>query len=128
MGKKQYEYIAVDFDGTLCEHKFPEIGEAIPAVIDFVKAHQERGSKIILHTCRENERREGRQYLTEALEWCERQGLHFDAINCNPFVPFGERKIYADIYIDDRAVNVNAILDGVRVLGGGIIPAPPTPL
>jgi hypothetical protein len=43
------------------------------------------------------------------VEWCKEHGIPIDAVNENPFVPFGKRKLYADIYIDDRAVNVNSI-------------------
>jgi hypothetical protein len=102
---KKYNYIAVDFDGTLCEHRFPEIGEPIYKTMRFICYHAERGAKIILHTCRENAP-DGRQYLTEAVEWCKDHAVPIHAVNENPWVPFGRRKIYADIYIDDRALNV----------------------
>ena len=102
---KYYEYIAVDFDGTLNDHAFPEIGPPKPLVIKYIQQHAQRGTKIILHTCREDDEPGGRQYLTEAVEWCKKHGIPIDAVNENPYVPFGKRKIYADIYIDDRAVN-----------------------
>lgn len=106
---KQFEFIAVDFDGTLNKHEFPEIGQPNKRTIDFIKFHAAQGTKIILHTCRENDEPGGRQYLTEAVEWCKEHSIPIDAVNENPFVPFGKRKLYADIYIDDRAVNVNSI-------------------
>ena len=106
MSEKQYEFIAVDFDGTLCVHQFPEIGEPKHIVIEYIKRQAAAGTKIILHTCRENDEDGGRKYLDEALQWCNAHGIPIAAINENPFVPFGKRKIYADIYIDDRAVNV----------------------
>lgn len=106
---KQYEYIAVDFDGTLCVHRFPEIGEPNPGVIEYIKKQAAAGTKIILHTCRENDEADGRRYLDEAVEWCKAHKIPIAAVNENPFVTFGGRKIYADIYIDDRAVNVNEI-------------------
>jgi hypothetical protein len=105
---KQYEFIACDFDGSLCEHRFPEIGEPKGNVIGFIRNHAQQGTKIILHTCRENAPN-GRQYLTEAVEWCKDHAIPIHAVNENPWVPFGGRKIYADIYIDDRAVNVKDI-------------------
>lgn len=49
-----YGYVAVDFDGTLCTNVFPEIGEPKEKTIQFVKSLAASGSKIILHTCREN--------------------------------------------------------------------------
>ena len=94
--------IAVDFDGTLCENKWPEIGPANRDLIYYLTDAQKRGAKLILWTCRVGER------LDKAIEWCILNGLVFDTINENlPEVieRFGEdtRKIYADEYIDDRA-------------------------
>ncbi len=92
---------AVDFDGTLCVDRYPEIGAPRPGVIDFIKSERARGSKLILWTCRIGAR------LEEAVEWCRGQGLEFDAINDNLPENVAQysnnpRKIYADRYIDDR--------------------------
>lgn len=94
--------IAVDFDGTLCENKWPEIGEPNLEVIEYVKRKKSQGAKIILWTCRTY------RQLEEAVKWCEEQGMVFDAVNENlieTIIKFGEdtRKIVADEYIDDRA-------------------------
>ena len=100
---------AVDFDGTLCEYKWPEIGNANTELIDYLKIIQSHGARLILWTCRKDEK------LEEAVEWCKQHGLVFDAINENlPEIieEFGSdtRKIYANKYIDDRAVNPVDIL------------------
>jgi len=101
---KKYEFIAVDFDGTLCEHRFPEIGEPKPDVIEYIREQAKQGTKIILHTCRDN------HYLAEAVAWCIENSVPIHAVNDNPWVGFGKSgKLYADIYIDDRAVNVKDI-------------------
>lgn len=93
--------IAVDFDGTLCSNKYPEIGTANEEIINYLKEQQVNGAKIILWTCRAGLR------LGEAIDWCNEKGLYFDAVNKNlPSVieRFGSdtRKIYADEYIDDH--------------------------
>lgn len=93
--------IAVDFDGTLCENKYPEIGEPMWPVIFAAKAAQERGTKLILWTCRTGKE------LEEAVEAAEDWGLTFDAVNENlpeRIEMFGNdpRKIGADEYWDDR--------------------------
>jgi hypothetical protein len=93
--------IAVDFDGTLCEDKWPDIGEPNFELIAYLLGEQLKGTQIILWTSRGEER------LEKALEWCEDRGLIFDAVNENlPEVieAFGgdTRKIYADEYIDDK--------------------------
>ena len=49
----KYEFVAVDFDGTLCADAFPEVGAPNRAVIDYVKRLAADGSKIILYTSRE---------------------------------------------------------------------------
>jgi hydroxymethylpyrimidine pyrophosphatase-like HAD family hydrolase len=92
--------IAVDFDGTIVEHKFPEIGEEIPFAIETLKLFQKKGHKLILWTYRSGKE------LDEAVEFCEKRGLYFHAVNNNfdgeEFDNTYSRKIYADIYIDDR--------------------------
>ena len=95
--------IAVDFDGTLCENKYPQIGDPKNNTIAYLKDKQRNGAKVVLWTCRINE------LLDAAVRWCRNQGLIFDAVNQN--VPeiieeFGgdTRKIFANEYIDDRNV------------------------
>lgn len=95
--------IAVDFDGTLCVNKWPEIGRPNARLIQNLILSKDEGHKIILWTCRTGE------LLDKAIKWCENKGLVFDAINEN--VPeaierFGGdcRKVYADIYLDDKSV------------------------
>lgn len=109
MLKNTYQTIAVDFDGTLCENAFPEIGQPKPLMIAFVKQEAAEGKKIILHTCRENGTR---PLLDEAVSFCREHEIPLYAINENPDNPYPEiygtgagRKIYADIYIDDKAIN-----------------------
>ena len=95
--------IAVDFDGTLVEDKFPEIGKVKSNVWGEVIKAQENGAKIILWTSRDNER------LKAAVEFCTERGLHFDAINdnldeCKILFDNDTRKVYANEYWDDKAV------------------------
>ena len=98
-----FKIIAVDFDGTLCENKYPEIGEPNKEMITYLKDRQSNGDKLILWTCRIDE------MLDNAVRWCRNKGLIFDAVNENfPSViaEFGTdtRKIFANEYIDDRNV------------------------
>lgn len=97
--------LAVDFDGTLCESKYPGIGYPRRDVIADVLLCSNMGIKVVLWTCREGER------LQEALDWCENQGLVFDAVNDNiperkAYYNNDPRKIGYDELWDDRAVNV----------------------
>ena len=99
--------IAVDFDGTLAITEYPKIIEPIEPVISYIKQRKAEGNIIILNTCRHDIE------LAEAVEWCKSQGVIFDYVNKN--VPeliekFGDcRKIFADEYIDDKAVNVSEV-------------------
>lgn len=96
--------IAVDFDGTLCENKWPEIGEAnLKLIWNLTEQKEKYGAKIILWTCRTGEK------LEEAIRFCEERGLRFDAVNENlpeviEWMGGDTRKIYANEYLDDRAV------------------------
>lgn len=96
---------AIDFDGTLAETRFPEIIGPKEKMVEFVKAIQAAGHKTILWTSRAGED------LDNAVEWCREQGIIFDTVNEN--IPehtakWGNdtRKVYADYYIDDKAITV----------------------
>ena len=47
-----YQIIAVDFDGTLCYSNWPELGEPNKPLIEYLRAQQKSGNKLILWTCR----------------------------------------------------------------------------
>ena len=103
--------IAVDFDGTIVEHRYPKIGEERPFAIETLKMLQQQPHEIILWSVREG------QLLDEAVEWCRQRGLNFYAVNkdypeetCDPNLNTNfSRKLKADIFIDDR--NIGGILD-----------------
>jgi len=94
--------IAVDFDGTLCEDCFPECGYPNLNLINYLIKKQNEGARIILWTCRNG------KDLDVAVSFCKKHKLLFDAVNENlPEIieRYGSdsRKIFADIYIDDKA-------------------------
>ena len=102
--------IAVDFDGTIVQHRYPLIGRERPFAIDTLRKLQREGHILILWTIRRGQR------LDEAVEYCLSRGLQFNAVNCN----YGDMdedsrpgKIYADIYIDDR--NLGGIPDWTSI-------------
>jgi hypothetical protein len=106
---------AFDFDGTLCREAYPEIGTPNRAMIRFVKKVQRQGHKTILWTCRCG------LALDEAIEWCQQQGLTFDAVNENlpeTLLKYGSdpRKITADYYVDDRALGIRRLLLALAAL------------
>lgn len=94
--------IAVDFDGTIVEHKYPAIGKEMLFAFATLKALQQKGHKLILWTFRAG------IPLAEAVDFCKKNGIEFYAVNKNyPEEVLDEnisRKINADIFIDDRNV------------------------
>lgn len=97
--------IAVDFDGTIVEHRYPEIGEEIPFATDTLKMLIQDRHNLILWTVREG------KLLDEAVEWCRKRGVEFYAINreypeeTTTSNPHYSRKLSAiDMWIDDRNV------------------------
>ena len=95
--------IAVDFDGTIVEHRYPEIGKEILFAFDTLKELQKQKHQLILWTYRSGKE------LDEAVEYCRQNGIEFYAVNNSyPEEEFDEdyssRKIEADIFIDDRNI------------------------
>ncbi len=96
---------AIDFDNTLAKTRFPKILAPNEKMVSLDKVLQASGHKIILWTSRAGED------LEAAVQWCREQGLVFDAVNealPEQLTRWGNdtRKIYADVYIDDKALSV----------------------
>lgn len=96
-------YIAVDFDGTVVSHEFPNVGHDIGAV-PVLKELVEKGHKLILCTMRGT--KGDRNVLEEAVDWFKSNGITLYGINNNSsqFRWTNSRKIFADLYIDDQAL------------------------
>jgi len=94
--------IAVDFDGTIVENRYPKIGKPILFAIETLKKLQDDGHHLILWTYRT-----GRE-LEEAVEFCKLRGISFYAVNKSyPEEIYDlslSRKIQADYFIDDRNI------------------------
>jgi len=102
--------IAVDFDGTIVEHKYPAIGRERPFATATLRQLMKDGHRLILWTVREGD------LLDEAVEWCEERGVRFHAVNS--FLdedaddsidtmdknPNFSRKLKVGCFIDDRNV------------------------
>lgn len=98
--------IAVDFDGTIVENAFPNIGKPRLFAFETLLKLQEEGHRLILWTYRHAD------HLNEAVEFCRKNGIEFYAINKSfpeeQFDYSASRKILADLYIDDR--NIGGVL------------------
>lgn len=93
------DILAIDFDGTIVEDKYPEIGQMRPKAAKVI-GRLKKDYFLILNTCRTGEK------LNEALSFLDRHGIQFDLVNKNHpalIEKYGDtRKIFADYYIDDR--------------------------
>ena len=96
--------IAVDFDGTIVEHRYPEIGNELPFATETLRMLIKDHHRLILWSVREGD------LLQEAIDWCHERGVDFWAVNKD--YPEEEenknnhfsRKIKADYFIDDRNI------------------------
>ena len=122
--KEEAMTIAIDFDGTIVEHAYPEIGRPIPFAIETLLQLQEDGHRLILWTVRSGD------LLQEAVNYCAERGLRFFAENENYRGEMEElsagdypRKLKADLFIDDRNLgglpDWGVIYNAVKVTAAG---------
>lgn len=92
--------VAVDFDGTIVEHDYPEIGKAAPGAIETLKRLQDAGHRLILFTMR------SANTLANAVAYLAENGIQLFAVNENPEQKSWSQspKVYANAYIDDAAI------------------------
>lgn len=93
--------IAVDFDGTIVDDKYPGIGKPKLFAFETLKKLQEDGYRLVLWTYRYGEK------LHDAVAFCRENGIEFYAVNSSfegeEFdLETQSRKIHADLFIDDR--------------------------
>lgn len=98
--------IATDFDGTIVEDKYPEIGAIDTETLEALLEAKRFGTKLILWTCRNGKK------LTDAVDFCKAHGLEFDAVNENveeiKAVYGGDtRKVFANEYWDDHSRGIH---------------------
>lgn len=92
--------IAIDFDGTIVEDAFPEIGEPKLFVFETLKQLIEKRHQLILWTTRTG------KHLQEAVNFCKENGVEFYAINNSypdeKFKDMESRKIMCDMFISHK--------------------------
>ncbi len=103
-------YICIDFDGTVVDHTFPDIGEAVPGALEAMKEFHALGANLILWTMRSDGQSHG-PVLTEAVDYLKDNGIELFGINTNPTQGAWTRspKAYGHLYIDDAAAGVPMI-------------------
>lgn len=93
--------LCIDFDGTVCEHVFPEVGNLLPGAKEYINKLYDEGFYIIIWTCRYGEP------LLKAEAFLRKSGINFHQINKHHpdvITQYGNdcRKVLGDIYIDDK--------------------------
>lgn len=114
-GMKPINSVVIDFDGTICEFAFPDVGPPMPGVKEALEEIKAMGLRIIIHSARTSS------------EWGRDQAPHvrkiedFMAAHELPYDEIWEGdKPIAIAYIDDRAIeyrgNWNKAVERVKEL------------
>lgn len=94
--------IAIDFDGTIVEDDYPDIGKPMLFAFETMRELQKRNHQLILWTYRSGAE------LDAAVEFCSKNGVEFYAVNQSypeeVYDAGSSRKIHAHIFIDDRNI------------------------
>ena len=94
---QRFRFHAFDFDGTIVENKFPEIGEIIFGRVERMnQLWEDLSNIIIIWSCRNGD------YENQMRAFLLKNKIPFDFINENPIFDTGSRKIFAHEYHDDR--------------------------
>jgi hydroxymethylpyrimidine pyrophosphatase-like HAD family hydrolase len=114
--------IYLDFDGTVVEHDYPQIGKLNPHSLEVIKKLQAAGHQIILNTMRVEFEDES---IREALDFINHNqtvtGINISQQTERKIFPqrWNLDKIKDDIYIDDMAANIpllkSSMVDGFMV-------------
>jgi len=94
--------VAIDFDGTIVTDKYPEIGEIKDGAKEAINQLYADGYTIIIWSCRTGINK------ARAIEWLVKQGIKFHYFNESSYENLKQhefkdtRKVFANLYIDDR--------------------------
>lgn len=126
--RKWQPTVCVDFDGTICEHRYPDVGQLMPGVREALLRFRDLGFRIIISSCRTchwNYEVFGgnpedsvmmRQPVRDMCDFLLQHDIPFDEID------FGDKgKVMADFYIDDKAVRFTNWHDVTQFIEGKAI-------
>lgn len=96
--------VAIDFDGTIVEDRYPEIGKLIDGAREVINKLYDEGYEIIIWSCR------ARVGKARAIEFLAKNGIKYHRFNesspanLKQYNNVDTRKVYADLYIDDKGL------------------------
>ncbi|MCK4357829.1 MAG: hypothetical protein KAW92_03675 [Candidatus Cloacimonetes bacterium] len=112
--------VAIDFDGTIVENKYPKIGPLKDNAVHAINLLKELGCYIIITSCRTN------STLYPSLLARANQAQIMQMFLIKNGIPFDEvddgcqGKVVADVYIDDHAIrfedNWNEIVHIINIM------------
>lgn len=103
----KFKFYAIDFDDTIAYSNFPRIKKLVPHADRVIRRIKDSGGQISIWTCRTGE------HLEQARHFLESNNIPYDYLN-EEFAEIAEifggsgRKIFADVYIDDKGVDTIA--------------------
>lgn len=97
--------IAIDFDGTVVQHEFPDVGQDVPGAVDALRGMIKRGHKLVLFTMRSG------RFLQDAEDWFIQRDIHLSGVQYSPGQTdwTASNKCYAQVYVDDAALGAPLI-------------------
>lgn len=101
--RMKQKILSIDFDGTIVENAYPNIGELKPDAKYYINKLIEMGYVVTINTCRSG------RFEDAARDFLIQNGIKYHYFNENPpelikMYQSDCRKISADIYIDDRCL------------------------
>lgn len=102
--------IAVDFDGTVVKHEYPQVGETIDGAVQTLKLLIQNGHQLILWTMRSGKE------LQDAVDWYKQNDIPLYGINNNPEQKTwtDSPKAFAQLYIDDLALGCPLVVESLN--------------
>lgn len=104
--------IGVDFDGTVVDHRYPEVGDELPLAVEVLRDATSRGARIVLWTMRSG------RTLEDAVRWFAERDIPLWGVNENPEQRdwTSSPKAHCHVYIDDAALGAPVLrsIDGRR--------------
>jgi len=95
--------IAVDFDGTIVEDYYPDIGPLVPGAKMALSMFRDFGCEIVIWSSRNNtmnERDGVNDMFEDMVEFLDRKDIPYDRVDDGK-----SGKVIADVYIDNRALS-----------------------
>lgn len=105
MAKRREKRVVIDFDGTIAEDAYPDIGDPMPGAKRAIEELAEAGFEIVVFTCRltlddERSSAEIKEQRAMVENWLREHDIPFDELYDGR-----QGKPHASYYIDNKSLN-----------------------